>query len=393
MPEPQGGWASLWPLDPQIHFLNHGSFGACPRHVLEYQAELRDRLERRPVEFMDRQLPSLLNETRATLAAFLGCGPADLVFVRNATAGVNAVLRSLPLDRADELVITDHAYAACRNVLDFAAQRVGARVRVAPVPYPLESADQVVTAITSLVSRKTRLVMIDHITSPTALLLPLERLLRELDGVEVLVDGAHAPGMVEINLQQLRPTYYAGTCHKWLCAPKGSGFLYVRQDRQAQIRPTSISHGATVHDVGARFQAEFDWTGTDDPTAILSVPEAIRYLNSLLPGGWAELMARNRALALDARRRLCAALSIPLPCPDAMIGSMATIPIPGGSPVPRKLAFDVDPLQGDLLHRFKIEVPIDSWTMPSMRLLRLSAQLYNRPEEYDLLAEALKELL
>lgn len=234
--------------------------------------------------------------------------------------------------------------------------------------------------------------MIDHITSPTALIFPLDRLVRELDGVEVLVDGAHAPGMVEINLRQLRPAYYAGNCHKWLCAPKGSGFLYVRQDRQAQIRPTSISHGASVHGGRARFQAEFDWTGTDDPTAILSVPEAIRYLNSLMPGGWPELMARNQALALDARRRLCAALTIPKPCPDAMIGSMATVPIAGGSPVPRKSAFDVDPLQQELLRRFRIEVPIDSWTIPSMRLLRLSAQLYNRTEQYDLLTEALQTL-
>jgi len=266
-------------------------------------------------------------------------------------------------------------------------------VRVASVPFPLESEDQVVQAITNCVSPKTRLVMTDHITSPTALVFPLERLLRELDGVEVLVDGAHAPGMVEINLQRLRPTYYAGTCHKWLCAPKGSGFLYVQQDRQAQIRPTSISHGATLQGDRSRFQAEFDWTGTDDPTAILSVPEAIRYLHSLLPGGWPELMARNHGLALDARRRLCTALSIPPPCPDSMIGSMATVPMASRSPRSRGSAFDVESLQQELLGRFKIEVPVDSWTIPSMRLLRLSAQLYNRAEEYDLLAEALKALL
>ena len=393
MPEPQGGWGSLWPLDPQVRFLNHGSFGACPRHVLDYQAQLRQQLERQPVEFLGRKLPGLLDEARRDLAGFLGCAPADLVFVRNATAGVNAVLRSLPLKSQDELVVTDHAYAACRNALDFAAQRSGARVRVASVPFPLESEDQVVQAITNCVSPKTRLVMTDHITSPTALVFPLERLLRELDGVEVLVDGAHAPGMVEINLQRLRPTYYAGTCHKWLCAPKGSGFLYVQQDRQAQIRPTSISHGATLQGDRSRFQAEFDWIGTDDPTAILSVPEAIRYLNSLLPGGWPDLMARNHALALDARRRLCAALSIPPPCPDSMIGSMAAVPIASRSPRSRGSAFDVDPLQEELLRRFKIEVPVDSWTTPSMRLLRLSAQLYNRSEEYDLLAEALKTLL
>jgi len=393
MPEPQGGWASLWPLDPEVRFLNHGSFGASPSHVLEHQAGLRARLERQPVEFLARQLPQLLDETRKFVARFLGCVPADLVFVRNATAGVNAVLRSLPLNSGDELVVTDHAYPACRNALDFAAQQTAARVRVAQLPFPLESADQVVQAITDCLSSKTRLVMIDHVTSATALVFPLERLLKELDGVEVLVDGAHAPGMVQLNLGQLGPTYYAGSCHKWLCAPKGSGFLFVQRDRQAQIRPTSISHGATQYGDRPRFQAEFDWTGTDDPTAILSVPEAIRYLDTLLPGGWSAMMARNRALALDARRRVCAVLSIPLPSPEAMIGSMASLPLPGGVPGPRRSASDVDPLQQELLDRFKIEVPIDARTIPSVRLLRFSVQLYNRAEEYDLLAEALKETL
>ncbi len=393
MPEPQAGWASLWPLDPQVQFLNHGSFGACPTHVLEHQAELRARLERRPVEFLGRKLPLLLNEGRLAMAGFLGCAADDLVFIRNATAGVNAVVQSIPLSPGDELVVTDHAYLACRNALDFAAERAGARVRVARIPFPLESADQIAQAITSSVSSQTRLVMMDHITSATALLFPVERVIRELEGVEVLIDGAHAPGMVEINLDKLRPTYYAGNCHKWLCAPKGSGFLYVQRDRQASIRPTAISHGATLHGKQSRFQAEFDWTGTDDPTSILSVPEAIRFLGSLLPGGWSELMARNRALALEARRRLCAALSVPLPCPDELIGSMAAIPIPAEAAPPRNSAFDVDPLQQELLDRYRIEVPIDSWSIPSMRLLRLSAQLYNRPEQYDLLARALRELL
>ena len=393
MPEPEGGWASLWRLDPQVDFLNHGSFGACPTHVLEHQAVLRDRLERQPVEFLARQLPRLLDEARQALAGYLGCSAEDLVFVRNATAGVNAVLRSLPLAPDDELVVTDHAYLACRNALDFAADRAGARVVVAHIPFALESADQVVGAITSSVSLRTRLVMIDHVTSSTALRFPVEQIIEALGDIEVLIDGAHAPGMLELNLKELRPTYYAGSCHKWLCAPKGSGFLYVRRDRQALIRPPSISHGATRPGNQTRFQAEFDWTGTDDPTSILSVAEAIRFIGTLLPGGWPELMVRNRAMALQARRRLCAVLSIPLPCPDELVGSMAAIPLPGAASATRDSALETDPLQQELWERHRIEVPIDAGSIPSMRLLRLSAQLYNRPEQYERLAAALQELL
>jgi isopenicillin-N epimerase len=344
------------------------------------------------VDFLVRKLPRLLDTTRQALAGFLGCEPGDLALVRNATSGVNAVLQSLSLARGDELVVTDHAYPACRNALDFVAGRAGAEVKVARVPFPLESADQFVEAVTAMVTPKTRLVMLDHVTSPSGLIVPLDHLLPELEGVEVLVDGAHAPGMIEVDLRTLNPTYYAGTCHKWMCAPKGSGFLYVRSDRQAIIRPTTISHGASLPG-DSRFRAEFDWTGTDDPTGLLSVPEAIRYLGSLLPGGWPELMARNRRLALEARRSLCEALSIPPPSPDDLIGAMAALLLPGSAGRPRQTTAAVDPLQQGLLERYQIEVPVDPWTMAPLRLLRFSVQLYNRAEQFERLGAALAELL
>src|SRR5881398_800427 len=316
--------ARLWTLDPAVTFLNHGSFGACPRPVLEAQQCLRERLERQPVQFLGRDLEALLDDARR----------------------VNAALRSLALAPGDQLLVTDHAYNACRNALDFVAVAARAEVVVVPVPFPLASADAVVEAVLARVTAHTRLALLDHVTSPTGLVLPIERLVRELAarGIDTLVDGAHAPGMLPLDLRALGAAYYAGNCHKWLCAPKGAGFLHLRRDRRDRVRPVVISHGANSPRTDrSRLLLEFDWTGSHDPTPYLSVPEAIRFLGGLLPGGWPELMARNRALALEARRILCEALAVTPPCPDEMIGSLATVPLPDGSAASPRSPLDPDP--------------------------------------------------
>ncbi len=373
---------SHWRLDPAVTYLNHGSFGACPSAVLEVQSALRSEMEREPVDFLSKHLPARLDAARQALAAFLGADPADLAFVSNATAGVNAVLRSLPFESGDELLITNHTYAACRKTAEFVVERTGARVVVANLPFPCGNEEEIVDAVLRGVSPRTRLALLDHVTSPTALILPIARLVRELRtrGVDTLVDGAHAPGMVPLELTHLDAAYYTGNAHKWLCAPKGAAFLHVRRDRQAGLHPNVISHGYP-----GGFQAEFDWTGTCDPTPWLCIPEALRHVGGLLPGGWPQVMAANRSLALRARTVLFQTLAIESPCPDSMIGSMAAVPLPpaaAGSP-----AFALDS-QG--LHDWFRARQVETWLYPHpVPLLRLSAQLYNHLDQFEELATLL----
>jgi isopenicillin-N epimerase len=379
-----------WVLAPDILHLNHGAFGACPLPVLEHQSELRRRLEADPSDFMVRRLEGELDAARAELGAFLDADPECIAFLANATSGVNAVLRSLELERDCELLVTDHAYGACRNALEYAAERAGARILRVALPFPVESADELVAAVLAAVTPRTRLALLDHVTSPTALVLPLAELIPALRarGVRVLIDGAHAPGSIPLSIRSLDPDYYAGNCHKWICAPKGAGFLYVRAALRDQVRPNVISNGASMPTTRRpRFRLEFDWQGTLDPTPWLCVPEAIRCIGGLLPGGWSALQARNHALALEARHKLCAALGQTPAAPDALLACMASLPLPG----PRS-SDERDPLETLLFAKHRIEVPVlGAPRLP--RLLRVSAHFYNRSEDYQLLADALREHL
>ncbi len=350
-------------------------------------------MEYQPVQFLGRELEKHLDSARESLAQFVGANPDNLTFVPNATTGVNTVLRSLEFKPGDELLVTNHEYNASRNALEFAAKRAGARVVVASLPFPFQNEDELVTPILDRVTRQTRLALLDHVTSQTGVVLPLARLVAELNrrGVDALVDGAHAPGMVPLNLNELGAAYYTGNCHKWLCAPKSVALLHVRQDKQKDIRPLTISHGATsTRKDRSRFLLEFGWQGTSDPSAILSVPEAIRFIGSLLPGSWPEIRTRNRALAVAARSILCDALKITEPCPKEFIGSLASVPLPDAplTTLPRLPANEC-PLQDRLRTNHRIEVPVISWPAPPRRLLRISAQLYNSLPQFELLARAL----
>ena len=378
--------ASHWPLDRSVMYLNHGSFGACPIDVMAQQSALRQELEREPVDFLVGTLPARLATARESLASFVGADPADLAFVPNATAGVNAVLRSLHFAPGDEVLLTTHTYAACRNTARFIAERCGVRLVTADMPFPCTAEVAVIDAIMSAVSPRTRLALLDHVTSPTALVLPIEKIVAALAarGIDTLVDGAHAPGMVPMHLSALGAAYYTGNAHKWLCAPKGAAFLHVRRDRQASLHPNVISHG-----YNNGFQAEFDWTGTCDPTPWLCIPKALQFMGNLLPQGWPQVMATNRALALEARALVLSALSLDLPCPGAMIGSIASIPLPtpsSGSPA--------EQLDARGLHDWFRQRGVETWVHAHpLPLIRISAQLYNDIGQFEHLTRLLVQAL
>lgn len=385
--------AEAWLLDPRIVFLNHGSFGACPQRVLEYQRHLQDRLEREPVRFMVNDLEPLLDAARGALAEFLNADAEGLAFVPNATAGVNTVLRSLAFEPGEEILTTDHEYNACLNALRFVSGRArdgGPTIVPASVPFPLASADEAFEAVMAKVTKRTRLAMLSHVTSPTGLVLPIERLVPALArrGIDTLVDGAHAPGMIPLDLAALEPAYYTGNCHKWVCAPKGAAFLFVREDRRGLIRPLSISHGAnSTRADRSRFRLEFDWTGTWDPTAYLSIPEALRAVPAILGEDWGAVRRSNHAKVLAGRDTLCDALGVAPPAPDEMLGSLATVPLP-------EAAMGEGFAWGRMYEEFRVQVPLIEWPVGApRRWVRLSAYLYNDASQYEFLAGALRAML
>ena len=390
-------FARHWTLDRSVTFLNHGSFGATPRPVLDAQTAWRERMEREPGAFFVRELEPAMDHARAVLGAFIGADPDNLAFVPNATTGVNTVLRSLDLRPGDVILTTDHGYNAVRNALEAVAEPAAARVTFAALPFPDATPDKVIKLVLGDVTPRTRLAVIDHVTSTTALVLPVAQLVSGLAqrGIDTLVDGAHAPGMLDLDVDSIGAAYYTGNGHKWLSAPKGSGFLNGRRDLQPRVRPLAISHGANSPRTDrSRFRLEHDWTGTADPSAFLSIPAAIEFGAGLLDGGWPALRARNRELALRGRDLVCTALGIDPPVPDAMVGSMATVALPfaRGNPT---LA---DGISDDELHAALeaqgIQVMVAPWpTHPEggawRRVIRISAAPYVAAEDFERLALAL----
>jgi len=413
LPTPSSA-AKHWDLDPNTVFLNHGSFGACPRTVRTIQRDLQDQLEREPVHFMVERYRSLLDDSRRALAEFLHCDWTNLAPIANATTAVATILRHLEDTKAltpgDELLTNDHEYPACQNILRATAARTGASVITATLPFPCTSPDEIEHAILSRVTPRTRLVLISHVTSPSAIILPVERLVPALRAKNILtlVDGAHAPGMVPtLNLRELNPSFYTANCHKWLCTPKGSAFLYVDPTIQPTIRPLVLSNNAE-RPIPSRpqFLTEFDFLGTTDQTAFMSIAASIPAMRTVaaehfnLPSSdaWPAIMRHNHDLVLDGRDILCRALNVTPPAPAIMIGSIATIFLPEHpltlmDRLRQRPTKYHDALQDALLARHRIQVPV--WSIPgtTRRTLRISAQIYNARAQYEYLADALAEEL
>lgn len=400
--------AALWRLDPALAFLNHGSFGACPVPVLAAQAAWRERLERDPVGFLATELPAGLAAVRAELAGWLGADPGGLVFVTNASAGVMTALNAARalLAPGDEVLVTDHEYNAAANAAAVVAAERGARIRVARLPWPDPDADAIVAAVLAAAGPRTRVALLSHVTSATATILPIAPLVAALEdrGIATIVDSAHGPGLVPFAVDAIGASWLTGNAHKWLCAPKGAAFLHVRADRRAITRPLVTSHGwnAPVPEA-ARFLAEADWTGTLDPTPILAIPDALRVVGALHPGGWPGLMEANRADARAARDRLLALAGARPLVPDALTAAMILVPIPDDL-APAAAADDPaadparsrpeDPLAA-ALRAEGIVVPVFTFPAtpalgPSRRLLRVSWQRHVRAADIDRLAAALR---
>src|SRR6185437_2395458 len=361
-----------WRLDPDFLTVNHGSFGATPACVLAVQAEWRDRMEAQPSRFMRAMLPGALRDAANRLGGFIGAPGADIAFVDNATAGCNAVLRSLQFAPGDEILVLDHGYNAVRNTVRFVTERAGARMTEAPVPFPDFSADRMVASMQAAITPRTRLAVIDHITSGSALVLPVQRLVEvcHAAGVPVLIDGAHAPAQVDLDMHAIGADWYAGNCHKWLCAPKGAAFLWAAPQRQAALHPVIISHG-----LGGGFLAEFDWTGTRDFSAFLSVPAALDFHAKL---GGAVLRTRNIALAMEGAALIARRLNTE---PVATGGAMGLVRLPVAEPATAALSLTFR----DRLLAAGTDAP--THVMGGALWLRLSAFAYNDLEDYARLAD------
>ncbi|MDX9911319.1 MAG: aminotransferase class V-fold PLP-dependent enzyme [Phycisphaerales bacterium] len=426
--------AHHWGIDPGVVYLNHGSFGACPTRVLDAQRSIIDGAERELVAFYVTDAFEMLDAARAALAPLIGAHPDDFAFVSNATTGVATALANFPLRAGDEILVSAHEYPACLIQVRDAARRAGATVRFADIPFGVGVLDEraIFDAIVNAATERTRLCLLSNVTSPTALRFPVARIVRALRerNIETILDAAHGPGCVPLDLDAIGAAWSTGNCHKWLCAPKGSAFLHVRRDAQrgpltieGVFRPLALSH-FNAHPIPGREMPMrgFDFLGTSDVSAWLTVPHAMRIVAEIaeevgllprgldphdsasLTGAWRAIMDHNRALCLRGRNILCDAMGVSPPAHDDLIGPIATIPLPAhdAERTRRLLARPTrhaDALQDALRDRWKIQVPI--WRYPPgpvdpspgapapVRTIRISAQLYNSEAQYRYLADAL----
>lgn len=380
-------WAALrkeYVVEPGTIYLNNGSFGPPPRPVVEAQQAYRDELNANPMRFFVRRWDERFDAAADGVGRFVGTSGRNLAFLPNATAAMNVVAQSVLLQPGDEVLLNDHEYGAVLRTWRRRCEQDGSRVVTATLPQPIVSREAVVEAIFAAVSPRTRMIVVSHVTSPTAVVLPVEEICRKAaaSGIAVCIDGPHALAMRDVRLDDLGCDFYCCSGHKWLSAPFGSGFLYVHPRRQADIRPLLTSWGKrTPDEVPPHWTDEFRWSGTSDPTAFLVMPAAIEFLEQV---GLEAFRRHTHAMAREARRRIEALTGLPAPVPDdiAWFGSMITLPLPNG---------DGPRLQAKMCERFGIEVPIVIWN--GQRYVRPSFHLYNTPDDLERLVAALQLLL
>lgn len=383
--------ASHWQIEPGVTYLNNGSFGPSPDCVIEARREWSDRLERQPMDFFVRQLEGHLDAACAALGDFLGADPNDVVFTDNATFGMNVVASSTPLQPGDEVLVTDHEYGAVMRIWRRACKNAGAELATVKLPFPLTDQAAVVDAVMQRVTEKTKMIVVSHVTSPTAVILPVEEICRRARerGVPVCIDGPHAVAMLPINFNKIDCDYYTASCHKWLCAPFGSGFLYVAKRRQQHLEPTLMSWGGSLSGRPVNWKDEYRWMGTRDPAVFLAVPKAIEFLQQC---GLEEFRKRSHAMAGDFRQRMTQLTGLEPFLPDSRewYGSMVAVPLPPGDGPPAKHGRG-DVLQNELWEKHRIEIPVVDWH--GRRLIRISCHWYNSTADIDRLMDALQDCL
>lgn len=369
------GIRHLWSLDWRGTHLNHGSYGATPKPILAAQDAIRQEMETAIGDFFVNQLPGRLRKAASDVAGYLGALADDMVFLDNATAGMQSVMASIDFRPGDEILINQQTYNAVKNIARHIALRRGAKVVEVALPFPVEDdGDAILEAFKAGLGPRTRLAVLDHITSATALIMPLQRMIAaaRATGAMVLVDGAHAPGQINVNLPVLDADFYTGNFHKWVMAPKGAAFLWARREHQSSLHPPVISHG-----LGAGYVAEFDWTGTRDPSAYLSVPAALAFRKDF---GDESIKLHNHSLAAEAGRHLAQAWKTRIGAPVAACGSMCMVELPFNAGKP-------DALRLKLWRDHRIDVPVNA--LADGLWVRISAQLYNDMADYDRLAKAI----
>ena len=369
-------------LDPDVTFLNHGSFGACAKPVYENLLEWQTKMEQEPVRFFDDILFDALKASRQVLGNYIGCSSDDLVYFPNPTTAVNAVARSLKLKSGDEVLSTNHIYGALDRSWKYICAEKKARFIKADIPFPIQSKDDFFTCFFSAVTDHTKVIFLSHITSMTAMKFPVEEVIQFAKEKKILtiIDGAHVPGHISLDIKKLDADIYTGACHKWMCTPKGVSFLYVRKELQKDIHPLVVSWGWESENPGpSEFLDWHEWQGTRDMSAFLTVPAAVKFLEE---HNWLEVARKCREQVIQTRNQFLNLLSISPPCPDSWLGQMASIPLP---------IEDADAFKKKLLDTYRIQVPVFNWE--GNIYLRYSIQAYNIKSDLEKLLSAVKELL